>query len=87
MDRPSIGAGEVVPSVNASEVRSVWELFEKNRSRFPVQQFAVGLGAIQRVCSPDADVSAVGLSFCDASGIRFAARRRPRFMERGGYVS
>lgn len=63
MDRPSIGAGEVVPSVNASEVRSVWELFEKNRSRFPVQQFAVGLGAIQRVCSPDADVSAVVYRF------------------------
>ena len=57
--RPFGTPGELVPVVDAPDLKSAWNLFRQIESEDPSGGIGVGMELIKRVCSPGADIGAV----------------------------
>jgi hypothetical protein len=51
--------GEVVSAVKAADLKSAWAVAQEVQSYRPGEHVAIGIDAIERVCSSGADISAV----------------------------
>jgi hypothetical protein len=51
--------GEPVPTVDAKDLRAVWELSRRTMALHPGTQGAIGVDLVKLACSPAADVKAV----------------------------
>ncbi len=60
-DPPSFGGkpGEPVAEVDPDDLKAVWKEACDLQARHPGQQVATGLGVLQSICKPGADIQAV----------------------------
>jgi len=57
---PSGGSpGEDVPTVDAADLKSLWNMYQELEQRHPGKQGAVDISLIEKVCSPGTDLGAV----------------------------
>jgi hypothetical protein len=62
MPFPKFGGepGEPVPEVNPEDIKATWQFQREIEARNPGQQVATGMGLVEQLCSPGANIPAVG---------------------------
>ncbi len=56
---PGGNPGELVPTVDGADIKSVWTIHQDLKSRHPGGQVGVDISIIKRACNPGADIRAV----------------------------
>jgi len=52
--------GEPVPEVDPEDIKSIWREQQELQARFPGEQVATGMGWGEQLCTPGANIQAVG---------------------------
>jgi hypothetical protein len=67
--------GEPVPEVDPEDIKAVAREYAEMQKQHPGEQFAVGMGLLEHVCKPGADVRAVCYRYMNVSILPFIAAR------------
>jgi hypothetical protein len=55
--------GEAVPTVDSSDLKALWNCYQELGAQHPEGSVGIAIGALQRICSPGADVRAVAYRY------------------------
>lgn len=54
-----VSPGDAVPTVDAADIKSLWNYHQELNAQHPEGSVAIGIGLINQICSPGADIRSV----------------------------